>query len=320
MTWPGSIRKIATTSYPLETGPARDCCYFQDARADPAGTNVADRLRRIAARLDADVAVIVESVFPMRSLTVSYCHTSQQTSTIWFMDRVDRVCIRSTSPEDLAAIVEMSRRVYSGLDVWSQDQLESHLQQFPQGQFVATDESGAIRGMLATLILSWNDYPISNTTFRDFTDSGMFTNHDPVHGHTLYGAELMVDPAIEGYTIGFKLCRARRELAERCGLLRIRAAVPLLGYHDFIEELSGPDYLQRVMRGKLKDPALSFQLRWGVKVLTILKRHIQRDARSLGWTALIGWRNPAWSPYHVRMVRATRGQDLRSKFRFASEL
>jgi hypothetical protein len=30
----------------------------------------------------------------------------------------------------------------------------------------------------------------------------MFTDHDPVQGRTLYGAELIVDPALQGHGIG----------------------------------------------------------------------------------------------------------------------
>jgi hypothetical protein len=120
--------------------------------------------------------------------------------------------------------------------------------------------------------------------------------------------------ANEEYTVGLTLCRARRELVKRYRLLRMRAAVPLRGYRRFSDELSPVDYVEKVMKGKLEDPALSFQLRWGVKVMAILRGHLERDTQSLGWSALIGWRNADWSPHHVRIIRATRGPDFAPDF------
>jgi hypothetical protein len=230
---------------------------------------------------------------------------------------MERLSIRNTQPMDFPAILTMSRRVYSGLDLWRRDQLESHLQHFPEGQFVAVDESGAIRGMAASLIVRWDDYSMS-THIGDFTESGMFTNHDPEHGHTLYGAELMIDPGFSSYDIGFQLCRARRELTQRRGLLRIRAAVPLRGYQDFTDELSPPEYLEKVLREELEDPALSFQLRWGFNVTGILGTPIPHESQSVGWSALIEWRNPAWSPYYVRTIRATRDAGYRFRTKVAA--
>ena len=37
----------------------------------------------------------------------------------------------------------------------------------------------------------------------------MFVNHDPENGHTLYGAEIMVRPGVQGRGIGKKLYRRR---------------------------------------------------------------------------------------------------------------
>jgi hypothetical protein len=231
---------------------------------------------------------------------------------------MERISIRNTQPMDFPAILKMSRRINSALGLWRHDQLESHLKHFPEGQFVAVDESGAIRGMAATLIIRWDDYSMSNTHIGDFTESGTFTNHDPAHGDTLFGAELMIDPSFSSHDIGFQLCRAHRELTQRRGLLRIRAAVPLRGYQDFKDELTPPDYVEKVLREELEDPALSFQLRWGFNVMGILGTPIPHDPQSVSWSALIEWRNPAWSPYYVRMIRATRDSGCRFRTKVAA--
>jgi hypothetical protein len=47
------------------------------------------------------------------------------------------------------------------------------------------------------------------------TADGMFTNRDPVQGHRPYGAEIVVDPALQSHDIGSHLWWAQRALAER---------------------------------------------------------------------------------------------------------
>src|SRR5690606_7787120 len=131
------------------------------------------------------------------------------------------VVIRTLQAEDIRGIIALSQRVYSG-PPWTEAQLQSHLRIFPEGQFVAIDPANAVVGYAASLIIYWDDYdPMSS--WRDFTDGGMFTNHDPVNGRTLYAAEVMVDPSMRSRGIGGRLYTARKRLARRLNLLRIRA-------------------------------------------------------------------------------------------------
>ena len=75
--------------------------------------------------------------------------------------------------------------------------------------------------MTASLIILWDDYDMT-ASWRDFTGAGMFTNHDHARGRTLYGAEAMVAPSMQGGGIGKKLYAARRELVERLWILSAR--------------------------------------------------------------------------------------------------
>jgi GNAT superfamily N-acetyltransferase len=203
------------------------------------------------------------------------------------------ITVRNTQPEDFPGIQEMSREVYAASLPWSDIQLASHLRIFPQGQFVVADaDSGRIVGMAASLIVLWDDYDMQ-ATWHDFTDAGMFTNHDPHRGRTLYGAEVMVRPALQGRGIGKKLYEARRQLVIDRGLLRIRAGARLRGYHRYAREMSAEDYVVRVVRGALADPTLTFQLRQGFRVLAVVPDYLHRDPESLGFAAVIEWINDA---------------------------
>lgn len=123
------------------------------------------------------------------------------------------------------------------------------------------------------------------------TDHGYFSNHDPENGRTLYGAEIMVDPDAQGKGAGSALYQARRDLAERLGLLRIRAGARLRDYHRFADSMSAEEYVRKVIHGELADRTLTFQLKRGFRVLAVVSDYLRNDPESLGYAAVIEWIN-----------------------------
>lgn len=203
----------------------------------------------------------------------------------------EEIIVRNTRHEDCAGIIEMTRQVYPDSIPWTESQLVLHLNVFPEGQFVAVESTTQrVVGMTASLIILWDDYDMT-ASWRDFTDAGMFTNHDPSHGRTLYGAEAMVAPFMQGRGVGKKLYAARRKLVERLGLLRIRAGARLRGYHKYASRMSAEDYVIKVIKGELSDPTLSFQLHQGFDVLAVISNYLRHDPESLGYAAIIEWLN-----------------------------
>lgn len=203
------------------------------------------------------------------------------------------IAVRNTLAEDIPHLIELSSAVYTGSPPWTADQLTSHLEVFPEGQFVAiAPETGLIVGMAASLIVFWDDYEMESN-WREFTDHGTFRNHDPAHGRTLYGAEIMVRPDVQGRGIGKALYQARRELTERLGLLRIRAGARLRDYHRYAAEITAEEYVAKVLQGEIRDRTLSFQLRRGFAVLAVVSGYLRHDPESLGFAAVIEWLNPA---------------------------
>lgn len=203
------------------------------------------------------------------------------------------VAVRQTRPEDFEGIIELNREVYPDSPTWTPNQLESHLRIFPEGQLVAL-EPGTKRvvGMAASLIVLWDEYELHDS-WRDFTDGGMFTNHDPERGRTLYGAEIMVRPSVQGTGVGKLIYAARRELTVRLGLLRIRAGARLRGYSAHAGRMTALEYVNAVVAGEIGDPTLSFQLREGFSVIGVVSNYLRYDPESLGYAAVIEWINPA---------------------------
>lgn len=199
------------------------------------------------------------------------------------------VTVRRMAPEDFPSIGAMCEAIYPGSPSWTHAQLTSHLEVFPEGQLVAQVEDRIV-GMAASLIILWDDYSM-DTNWRDFTADGTFRNHDPERGRTLYGAEVMVHPAIQGKGVGKQLYQGRRAIVTRRGLLRIRAGARLAGYYRFADRLTPEEYTRRVVGGELSDPTLSFQLSQGFQVIGVAANYLRHDPASLGHAAVIEWLN-----------------------------
>lgn len=198
--------------------------------------------------------------------------------------------VRPLREGDIPAVMALSERIYGAGHGWSERQLRSHLAVFAEGQLVAAvpAEGGRVLGHAASLIIRWDDYALTDS-WRDFTDAGMFTNHDPLHGRTLYGAEVMTDPDERGRGIGSALYHARRRLVERLGLLRIRAGARLRGYHRVAGRMTAAEYVAEVVAGRRRDPTLTFQLNRGFRVIGVVSGYLRHDPESLGWAAVIEW-------------------------------
>jgi GNAT superfamily N-acetyltransferase len=124
----------------------------------------------------------------------------------------------------------------------------------------------------------------------------MFTNHDPAHGRTLYGAEIMVDPAMQGHGVGTALYGGREALVRHLGLLRIRAGARLRDYHRWADQISASEYVDSVIRGERVDRTLSFQLHRGFHVIGTVANYLRHDPDSLGFAAIIEWLNDEVQP------------------------
>ncbi len=202
-----------------------------------------------------------------------------------------RIVVRNTTPADFAGVIALTEATYPGSPPWQGKQLASHLTRFPEGQLVAIDTTSAeVVGMAASLIIAWDDYNF-DSNWRDFTSNGTFDNHDPTKGKTLYGAEVMVLPGRRGLGIGKALYAERRDIAERLNLKRIRAGARLRGYHRVAHRMTAAEYADRIARGQMRDPTLSFQLREGFQILGVAENYLRNDPESLGWAAVIEWIN-----------------------------
>lgn len=204
-----------------------------------------------------------------------------------------QLMVRNVRREDIPVLIEIYSRAFPSLletdDLWEPEQLQSHLDLFPEGQFIA-ELDGEIVGAASSLIVNLGKDPLRPHTYYGITDDGYFYNHD-AQGDTLYGADVYVDPKVQRGGIGKALYAQRRDLCRKLNLRRILAGGRLWGYEDYAGKFSPQEYVARVQAGELQDPVLSFQLREGFVVRGVMPNYI-RDTRSGDHASLIEWLNP----------------------------
>jgi predicted N-acetyltransferase YhbS len=203
--------------------------------------------------------------------------------------------IATTRPEHVTALEELQKLCFPTLasDEWLKvEHLYNHLRLFPEGQHVALDGKQPI-AMSATFRINL-DLEQPAHTFHEIIAGGYFSNHDPA-GPYLYGADMSVHPAYRRQGIASRLYNTRKELIRRLNLRGMIGGGMIPGYRDHRDHLDVEEYVNRVVRGELRDPTLSAQLRNGFAVRGILRDYLHDDV--LGHDAtLIVWTNPDYRP------------------------
>ncbi len=217
-----------------------------------------------------------------------------------------QIVVREARHADVAALVALNTVAYPVLAaenvVWGERHLVSHQRVFPQGQLVA-ELDGKIVGAAATLLVSLGPDPLRHHTWAGITDSGYFTNHNS-EADTLYGADVYVHPDARSQGVGATLYEARRQLCRRLNKRRILAGGRLWNYNEHDARMTPEEYAARVVNGELRDLVLSFQLREGFTLRTVMPNYLQ-DPRSKNYASLIEWLNPDYrrAPSGERKIR-----------------
>jgi ribosomal protein S18 acetylase RimI-like enzyme len=218
--------------------------------------------------------------------------------TIMTTDHNVHLIIRNTRLDDIEKIVKLQQDSFPILarydNIWHPEELKSHLQIFPLGQFVVVEEDGEVVGSASTLIVTLNP-EYAEHTWKGITSDGMFTDHNP-NGDSLYGADISTHPKFRHEGIGSMLYGARKELVLRLGLRRMISGGRLFNYQDYADKMSAFEYANKVINGELHDPVLSFELDNGFKFIKVLPEYLD-DIRSQNYASFIEWLNPQFRYY-----------------------
>lgn len=203
------------------------------------------------------------------------------------------VVIRQVRMEDYDALTALQHKCFPGMKPWSREQLASQLETFPEGQ-ICLEYKGTLVASSSSVILDFELYAEKHT-WHEVADSGFIRNHT-AEGNTLYGLEIMVDPAFRGMRFARRLYEARKQLARRRNLMRIVLGGRLPGYAQHADRMSAREYVDRVLRKELVDPVLTTQISNGFVLKRMIQSYLDADKESLGWATLLEWSNLDFQP------------------------
>lgn len=196
--------------------------------------------------------------------------------------------VRPLKIEDYDELVALEAKCFPGHDTWELDQIQSQLRHFPEGQFCVEYE-GVIVASASSLIVDfekheeWHDWKV-------IADDGYIRNHDAL-GDTLYGIEIMVDPAFRGLKLSRRLYEARKQLARERNISRIIVAGRIPGYGVHKHEMSASEYADHVVAKKLFDPVLTAQISNGFALRGLIPNYFPEDQASEGYATFLEWTN-----------------------------
>jgi GNAT superfamily N-acetyltransferase len=203
---------------------------------------------------------------------------------------MSEIIVRPFCPEHIEQMVQLQRICFPSVpsqDLSSAEEFRHIHEVFPSGTFVALDGQRVV-GTASGLYVDF-DFTHPLHTITDITGLDGYSNHNP-HGEYYYGTDICVHPNYRGRGIASMLYAARKELVRQDNKKGIIAGGFLPGYAKYKDTMPAPDYVARVITGRLFDPTLSFQLKQGFVVLGMLPNYMMVRA-SNGWATLIYWLN-----------------------------
>ena len=203
----------------------------------------------------------------------------------------EKIKIRRWKKEDIPALVRCHREIYSDYPehkLYKKRIFEHQLRQFPEGQFLA-EADGKVVGYACSIIVQL-DEAADYYTYSEITGAGTFTTHNP-SGDTLYGADIGVRPDYRGRNIAGQLYQARKKLLKRYNLKRMVAHGRIPGFRAQHVKMTAEQYVQKVINGEIKDPALNTHLKAGYTVKRVLME-FGSDRASMDYATWLEMPNP----------------------------
>ena len=186
--------------------------------------------------------------------------------------------VRHMRPADAPALELLQIVVFPTLsddELIKAEHYLKHLELFPEGQFVITDNEKVI-GMTTTMRSTF-DFNHYHHTFKETIAGGWLTNHNP-DGDWLYGLDVGVHPIYRGKGLARHLYRARHTIARELGL-RGQVTVGMInGYGAVSNEMSGEQYYEELLAGKRTDPTLTPQMKVGFVPIALIADYLNDPA------------------------------------------
>ncbi|MBL0387001.1 GNAT family N-acetyltransferase [Tumebacillus sp. ITR2] len=200
--------------------------------------------------------------------------------------------IRTYTEADFDALIEVQKGSFpppfpSEL-WWNREQLHNHVTRFPDGALCVEIEGRVVASMTGLRVQL--DPQHLEHTWAEITDEGYIRNHNP-QGDILYIVDICVLPEFRKLGLGKWMMLSMYEVVVHLGLRRLLGGGRMSGYHRYSDSLTAEEYLEKVVRGDLHDPVISFLLRCGRVPVAVVPNYLE-DEESRNYAALMEWQNP----------------------------
>ncbi len=205
-----------------------------------------------------------------------------------------QVDIRRLNLDDYDSLIEVMKKSYPEMrdDVWDKRNIQKLTSIFPDGQMCVTVD-GEVAAACLSIIVQYELYG-DDHTYAEITGDSSFNTHYN-SGNVLYGIEMFVDPKYRSLRLGRRLYDARKELCEQMNLKSIVIGGRIPNYHEYKDELTPRQYIQKVRKKEIYDPVLTFQLSNSFQPIRILKNYLPGDTSSQENAVLLEWSNIYYS-------------------------
>ncbi|QQK75769.1 GNAT family N-acetyltransferase [Salicibibacter cibarius] len=209
------------------------------------------------------------------------------------MDKVkestEEVIIRPVTQNDIPTIRSIAVEGFGEDVAFKLEHYESQLSIFPEGQQCA-EYNGTIIGASGSLIVTRDQFE-KDHTLDDICNKGYIYNHNPEANH-LYGIEVVVQSKYRHMKVGKQLYQARKDLCQQLQLESIVIGGRIPFYHKYAHQYSPSEYVDNVMKRKIYDPVMTFQLNNGFTFHRIMRGYLPEDKESCTNATLMEWKAP----------------------------
>ena len=206
------------------------------------------------------------------------------------IENIENVEMRFLKLEDYPELKKVTAASYGAMPdaFWTEQQIKTLINKFPEGQVVIIVD-GVLAGAAFSIIVDYDKYE-HQTTYNEITANCTFESHAP-NGDMLYGIDIFISPAFRGLRLGRRLYDYRKELCERLNLKGIAFGGRIPNYHQYSNELSPKQYIEKVRRKEIHDPVLNFQISNDFHPHKVIKGYLEGDAASQEYAVLLEWDN-----------------------------
>src|SRR5690554_4428768 len=216
------------------------------------------------------------------------------------VEDIDNITLKYLDIDDYQELKDVMIEAYPTMGTyWKEGHIEKLLSIFPEGQ-VVVKVNGELAGCALSIIVDYDKYDDAHT-YRDITDNDTFNSHQQ-DGDVLYGIDVFIKPEFRGLRLGRRLYDYRKEVCEKLNLRGIAFGGRIPTFHKYSKKMTPKEYIDKVRRKEIHDPALNFQISKDFHTVRILKGYLEGDEASGEYAVLLEWDNIYYEKPSIKAV------------------